>query len=149
FFSLELMKRGILPTRATRERQQDLFRSRLDQIIDMNHALVQLARAIDWRFLEERFGAVYSDKPGAAAADAGDGGVGAPMTFPTRLCAIVRSTSIDPTDVAAAVLGAAGAGVRRLVSLAGGFCGHRCTHALAEMKIRGTGASSVAPIFFS
>jgi IS5 family transposase len=44
--------------------KQDLFRSRLDQIIDMNHALVKLARAIDWRFLEERFGAVYSDKPG-------------------------------------------------------------------------------------
>jgi hypothetical protein len=43
---------------------QDLFRSRLDQIIDINHALVKLARAIDWRFLEERFGAVYSDKPG-------------------------------------------------------------------------------------
>src|SRR5262249_39227019 len=37
---------------------------RLDQIIDMNHALVKLARAIDWRFLEERFGAVYTDKPG-------------------------------------------------------------------------------------
>jgi hypothetical protein len=28
--------------------EQDLFRSRLDQIIDMNHALVKLARAIDW-----------------------------------------------------------------------------------------------------
>ena len=36
--------------------EQDLFRSRLDQIIDMNHALVKLARAIDWRFLERRFG---------------------------------------------------------------------------------------------
>ena len=44
--------------------KQDLFRARLDQIIDMNHALVKLARAIDWRFLEERFGAVYSDTPG-------------------------------------------------------------------------------------
>jgi Transposase domain (DUF772) len=44
--------------------EQDLFRSRLDQIIDMNHALVKLARAIDWRFLEQRFGAVYTDKPG-------------------------------------------------------------------------------------
>src|SRR5262245_50201379 len=44
--------------------KQDLFRSRLDQIIDMNHALVKLARAIDWRFLEEGFGAVYSDTPG-------------------------------------------------------------------------------------
>ncbi len=30
----------------------------------MNHALVKLARTIDWSFLEERFGAVYEDKPG-------------------------------------------------------------------------------------
>jgi hypothetical protein len=44
--------------------EQDLFRSRLDQIIDMNHELVKLARAIDWQFLKETFGAVYSDKPG-------------------------------------------------------------------------------------
>ena len=44
--------------------KQDLFRSRLDQIIDMNHALAKLARSIDWWFLEERFGAVYSDGPG-------------------------------------------------------------------------------------
>src|SRR6266542_2426875 len=44
--------------------EQDLFRSRLDQIIDMNHALVKLARTIDWRFLEEKLGAVYTDKPG-------------------------------------------------------------------------------------
>jgi len=46
------------------EGKQDLFRSRLDQIIDMNHALVKLARAIDWRFLEDSFGEAYSDGPG-------------------------------------------------------------------------------------
>ena len=28
--------------------EQDLFRARLDQIIDMEHALVRLARTIDW-----------------------------------------------------------------------------------------------------
>jgi IS5 family transposase len=44
--------------------EHDLFRSRLDQIIDMGHALVKLAGSIDWRFLEERLGAVYIDKPG-------------------------------------------------------------------------------------
>jgi IS5 family transposase len=44
--------------------EQDLFRSRLDQIIDVDHALVKLAKAIDWGFLAEKFGAVYSDKPG-------------------------------------------------------------------------------------
>jgi transposase, IS5 family len=44
--------------------QADLLRSRLDAIIDMDHALVKLARTIDWSFLEQRFGAVYEDKPG-------------------------------------------------------------------------------------
>jgi hypothetical protein len=45
--------------------EQDLFRSRLDQIIDMKHALVKLARAIERRFLEREFGAVYTDGPGS------------------------------------------------------------------------------------
>ena len=44
--------------------EQDLFGSRLDQIIDMSHEQVRLAQAIDWPHLEERFGAVYSDGPG-------------------------------------------------------------------------------------
>jgi len=43
--------------------EQDLFRARLDQIINMNHELVRLAQAIDWPVLEARFGAVYSDGP--------------------------------------------------------------------------------------
>src|SRR5467141_194248 len=72
------MERGICEMRPRERREggeQDLFRSRLDQIIDMTHALVKLARAIDWRFLEEKLGAVYTDKPGQPP-------------FPTRLCAI-------------------------------------------------------------
>ena len=44
--------------------EQDLFRSRLDRIIDLTHALVKLSRVIDWRFLEMQFGSVYSDGPG-------------------------------------------------------------------------------------
>src|ERR671912_1041108 len=44
--------------------EQDLFRSGLDQIIDMEHASVKLARSIDWRFLEEGFGGFYTDTPG-------------------------------------------------------------------------------------
>jgi len=31
--------------------QQDLLRSRLDQIVDPRHPLVQLARSLDWQFL--------------------------------------------------------------------------------------------------
>jgi hypothetical protein len=44
--------------------QKDLFKARLDQIVDLDHALAKLARTIDWRLLEDRFGAVYDDDPG-------------------------------------------------------------------------------------
>lgn len=44
--------------------QTDLLRSRLDAIIDMGHPLVKLARTTNWSFPEQRFGAVYEDKPG-------------------------------------------------------------------------------------
>jgi len=44
--------------------QQDLFRARLDQILDGDHPLVKLAHTIDWGFLETQFGAAYSDAPG-------------------------------------------------------------------------------------
>jgi transposase, IS5 family len=44
--------------------QKDLFKARLDQILDMRHPLVKLAGAIDWGFLEKTFGAAYSDGPG-------------------------------------------------------------------------------------
>jgi transposase, IS5 family len=44
--------------------QRDLFKSRLDQIVNLNHALVKLSKAIDWGFLEQQFGAVYDDVPG-------------------------------------------------------------------------------------
>src|SRR5271170_3016423 len=44
--------------------QNDFFKARLDQIIDTDHALAKLAASIDWAFLEERFGAAYTDAPG-------------------------------------------------------------------------------------
>ena len=44
--------------------ERDLFRSRLDQIIDLRHPLVKLARETDWAFLEKTFGAAYTDGPG-------------------------------------------------------------------------------------
>lgn len=44
--------------------QGDLLRSRLDQIIDMRHPLVALARKVDWAFLEKTFGEAYTDGPG-------------------------------------------------------------------------------------
>ena len=40
--------------------QNDLFRARLDQTVDIDHPLAKLGRAIALRLLEERLGAVYS-----------------------------------------------------------------------------------------
>jgi hypothetical protein len=43
--------------------EQDLFRSRLDQIIDMKHPLVALGRTLDWGFhvFNRLFGIVFAD----------------------------------------------------------------------------------------
>jgi len=46
------------------DRQKDLLRPALDQIIDMGHPLVRLAEKIDWRFLDGRFGSVCQPGPG-------------------------------------------------------------------------------------
>ncbi len=52
------------PKERQRTGQTDLFKARLDQIIDLQHPLVKLADGIDWRFLESRLGEVYDDDPG-------------------------------------------------------------------------------------
>jgi IS5 family transposase len=44
--------------------EQDLFRSRLDQIIDLNHQLVKLAKRVNWARLEAVCGEAYKDGPG-------------------------------------------------------------------------------------
>jgi len=46
------------------DRQKDLFRPPLEQIIDMQHPLVQLANKIDWSFIDGRFRSVCSEGPG-------------------------------------------------------------------------------------
>ena len=40
----------------------DLFRARLDQIINMKHELVRLAGKIDWGWVDGEIAALYSDK---------------------------------------------------------------------------------------
>ena len=56
------------------DRQKDLLRPALEEIIDLGHALVRLARAIDWGFLDQRFAGVCT------------AGAGQPP-LPTRLVA--------------------------------------------------------------
>jgi IS5 family transposase len=44
--------------------QKDLFRSRLEQMINRKHPLCKLADEIDWRVFEEEFGVLYVEKVG-------------------------------------------------------------------------------------
>lgn len=42
--------------------EPDFFRARLDQIINMKHALVRLASTIDWAFIDERLSECFSEQ---------------------------------------------------------------------------------------
>ena len=46
------------------DRQDDLFRPPLAEIINLRHPLVRLAEEIDWNFLAGRFGSVCRVGPG-------------------------------------------------------------------------------------
>ena len=50
-----------------RDRQEDLFRSELSQIIDLRHPLVRLAGTVDWDRLDALFGATYCPDQGRPA----------------------------------------------------------------------------------
>ena len=54
----------MLPKERVDSGQGDIFRARLDQILDLTYPLAKLARLIDWEFLETAFGAVYADVAG-------------------------------------------------------------------------------------
>lgn len=52
-----------------RDQQRDLFRSELSRIINSNHALVKLAKVVEWDRLDELFGATYcpdNGRPGVS-----------------------------------------------------------------------------------
>jgi transposase, IS5 family len=42
--------------------QVDLFKSRLDQLLDMKHPLIKLAKLVDWARLEDHFNGVYKEE---------------------------------------------------------------------------------------
>ena len=60
------------PKQPEAEPQEDLFRARLENLIDLRHPLVRLAGLIDWGRFETGFGPLYTD------------GIGRPG-LPTRL----------------------------------------------------------------
>jgi hypothetical protein len=50
------------PKKPETTRSGDLFRARLDQIINLKHELAQLAGKIDWDFIDGEIAPLYSDK---------------------------------------------------------------------------------------
>ena len=48
------------PKQQKKADHDDLFKSRLDQIINMKHELVALADRIDWAWLDEQLAAYFS-----------------------------------------------------------------------------------------
>jgi IS5 family transposase len=60
------------------DRQKDLLRPALDQIIHLGHPLVRLSGEIDWGFLDSRFSSVCQPGPGQPG-------------LPTRLVALFIS----------------------------------------------------------
>jgi len=50
------------PKQQQKARHDDLFRARLDQIINMKHELVALADKIDWAWLDEQLADCFSDE---------------------------------------------------------------------------------------
>ena len=50
------------PKQQPKARHDDLFRARLDQIINMKHALVALADRIDWAWLDDELAECFSDQ---------------------------------------------------------------------------------------
>jgi transposase, IS5 family len=46
------------------EPQEDLFRARLENLVDLRHPLVRLAKLIDWGRFEAEFGPLYTEAVG-------------------------------------------------------------------------------------
>src|SRR5579863_2568900 len=55
-------RRTMRPKKPETTRSSDLFRARLDQIINLKHELAQLAAKIDWDFIDGEIAPLYSDK---------------------------------------------------------------------------------------
>src|SRR3712207_9219646 len=98
------------PKQPKAEPQEDLFRARLENLVDPRHPLVRLAGLIDWGRFEAEFGALYTDggRPGlstrlmvglhpeAHGRAVRRGGLRATWIAPTCSCSAARCSSSMP-----------------------------------------------------
>ena len=77
----------------------DLFRARLDQIINLKHELAQLAGKIDWGWIDGEIAPLYSDKgqPGSRRAlRSGSGITGCPTKAHATAGSMTRISNTSP-----------------------------------------------------
>jgi IS5 family transposase len=55
------------PRRSESIPQDELFRNRLENLIDQRHELVRLAGLIDWEVFDRQWGSLFSERRGAPA----------------------------------------------------------------------------------
>ena len=79
------------PKKPETTRSGDLFRARLDQIINLKHELAQLAGKIDWDWIDREIAPLYSDK----------GRPGIPTRFAIGLLLLKRKRSSAAPLIAA------------------------------------------------
>ena len=60
-----LQKIRVMKYEKVNNSQEDLFRSRLSNQLNMNHELIKLSKQIDWSFIEEEIKAIYPERQGA------------------------------------------------------------------------------------
>ena len=56
------MELKMVPKKSQNNPQNDLFKSRLDVMLNQQHALYKLANQVNWDKLEQHFGSFYSEK---------------------------------------------------------------------------------------
>jgi IS5 family transposase len=77
------------PGEQKRTGEQDLFRARLDQIIDMKHALVRLAHRVDWQWIDGQIADCFS----------GSGRPGVPTRFMVGLLLLKQTYRLSDEQV--------------------------------------------------
>jgi len=85
------------PKKPKTTRESDLFRAKLDQIINLKYELVQLGAKIDWDWIDREIAPLYSDKGGLgrgsrAVSSSGSCYSSTSTACPTRACASAGST---------------------------------------------------------
>ena len=92
------------PRKLERSEAEDLFRTRLQNIIAPKHPLVMLAHETDWNFFEAAIEPLYAERGRANAAARCQARGAWCVTHGMRLTSLVAILTFDPTLAGSATL---------------------------------------------